>query len=334
MKSLTLGLIATLGATALAAQSQAEGMVRPDPSPRPSQLRLQAARTALSDATSDSIAEIAYRNPERLYKTIRETLAQYIENPESLEMKIRFGDRLERLTGRIDRVEVKLEKARVKGLEVQRGFIVLEDAVLDLPRLIEEKKFRFREKGKTEFYFEVDEDAINSLLDKKGAKLKVRNAKLRLENDRIAFSGKVRFLFFNNHVSLHGSMFARNETEIHFVPQKLRLDFLPVPGMLLGAIRRKINPVADLADFRFHVRIGALESTKSRLLIASKGLAPYVQEEVRIERAGGEPRSTAWPPSEFTQLFGPKAEEAALDRTRLNPVPAQTLAAEGGIFGP
>jgi hypothetical protein len=257
----------------------------------------------VDEALARELYDLSSKHPEKLEALIKEVLCTHIDNPETVQIAMEFGSPIERLAGRIRRVEVSLENTVVKKLRIRRGFIILKNIVLDLPKLVRNKSFRFREKGSTEFLFEVEEKDLNTLLRVKEEKLKVRRAQLRLENGRMVFQGKLRVLFFNNHVKLDGHLFARNGTEVHFTPRSLKLDFLPVPPFLLGIIKKKINPIADLKNFRFNIDIGAIRTTQTRILLGSPGVTDYIEAEVRRERGGITPTVQVWPPEKFSHLI-------------------------------
>lgn len=303
-------MLTAMLATAVAGCAWAEGIALPAPPTRPTPgpvIESRPPQPDLEEALAAEIYDLTSNRPQELEALIKEVLCTYISNPETVEIALEMGGPISRLAGRIQRVEVAMRDTVIKGLKLSRAFIVVEDAVLDLPKLVREKKFRFREKGKTDFMFEVTEESINHLLDVKATKLKVRDAYLALKDGRMTFSGKVKVLFFKNHVRLDGRLFARNGTEVHFAPTGVRLDFLPIPPFLLGVIRDKMNPLADLKNFRFDVQIGTIETTRSRILLASDGLADQVHEEAARERRGEGIVRASWPPTSHSRLLA-KAE--------------------------
>lgn len=302
-------MMPALLALATACSVWAEGIALPTPAERPTRgpvIESRPPQPDLEEALAAEIYDLTSNRPEELRALIKEVLCTYITNPETVDIAIQMGGPISRLAGRMQRVEVAMKDTVIKGLRLSRAFIVLEDAVLDLPKLVRDKKFRFRDKGKTEFMFEVSEESINHLLDVKAGKLKVRGAYLALKDGRMTFSGKLKVLFFNNHVRLDGRLFARNGTEVHFAPTGVKLNFLPMP-FLLGVIRGKINPLADLKNFRFDVKIGTIETTRSRLLLASDGLAEHVRDEAVRERRGEGVVRASWPPTSHSRLLA-KAE--------------------------
>lgn len=298
----TLGVVLL---TILAMGLRAEGISFPEPVGRDvsSPVAQRVHPTPVDQALAQDLYELTSKHPETLKAMIHEVLCTYVENPETVRVAIELGSPIERLAGRLRRVEVSMEGTVIKKLKLDRGFIVLEDVVLDLPKLVREKRFRFREKGETQFFFEVSEAALNTLLAEKERSLKVRGAHLRLENGRMVFEGKMKVLFFNNHLRLDGRLYARNGTQVFFQPRGLKLDFLPIPGFLLGIINRKLNPVADLENFRFKVDIGRIETTKSRIMLGSADVTPYILEQARAERAGEDIAVVAWPPPRFSRML-------------------------------
>jgi len=291
-------------ALSLAGAAGAEGIAQPrPPTIEPGPVEQRSRPEAVDEDFAQELYDLTSNRPEELKQLIHEVLCTYIENPDSVRVAIELGSPIERLAGRIRRVEVALEETVIKKLPLTRGLIILEDIVLDLPKLVRDRKFRFRDKGTTSFLFEVTQDALNSLLREKEHKLKVRRARLRLENDRLVFSGKLRVLFFNQHVKLDGRLLAKHGTQVHFDPRSLHLDFLPIPPMLLGILKRKINPLADLKNFRFNVDIGTIRSTQTRLMLGSSDVTGYIDQQVRLERRGDPFEPIYWPPEEFSTLL-------------------------------
>lgn len=250
--------------------------------------------------------ELAVRRPDDLYSLMKKVLATYMENPDTVEMAFAPSSPFERLAGRFKRIEIALRSTKIKKLGLDYGFIVLEDVVIDLPRLVRDHKFRFREKGRTEFLFVVSEEALNGLLKEKGSKLKVKNARLTLDDGHLNFSGRMRVLFFNNHVSVTGRLTPRHGTQIHFDTRALRLDFLPIPGFVRDILERKINPVADLKDFRFNVDLGLIRATPTRLMLGSRDMNEIVLGEAQKEREGRLEDAPLWPPPGHATLLVPR----------------------------
>lgn len=292
---------------------QAEGIAQatpPGPSaPAPAGVALPTGD--MDPEISRKIYHWAVHDPSELRALVKEVLCTYVQNPESVEIAFETASPFDTMLGRFPRIEVSMRKTIIKELEIERGYIALEDIAIDLPKLIQDRKFRFRDKGSTDFLFEITEEAVNGLLKRKGNKLKVRNARMRFEDGAMVFSGRMRVLLFRNHVKVRGFFVPKNGTEVHFNPRAMNIDFLPVPGFLLRAIRDRVNPVGDLKDFRFHVDIGAIRTTKTRLLLGSRSFEDHIMAEVEAEREGRLAKGAAWPPEGRARLLGLQSDSLA-----------------------
>ncbi len=305
------------GAVALPADPGRDGVppgLADEPSsPDPSEeaRRIEDLRPDLDVTEAGNLYDLAARRPQDLIARIREVLVTYIENPDTVELSVELGSVADTVRGRFPRIVIALRDTVVKKLRVDRGYIVLEEPVLDLHKLVHDGKFRFREKGRTEFVFEVSEPALNSLLDEKGNKLKVKNARMRLEDGHLVFSGRMKVLLFNNHVRVRGWFQPRHGTEVHFNPRAMQIGLWPIPQFLLNAVRDRVNPVADLRDFRFDVQIGAIRTTATRLILASQGLTDYVEGEILVERRGERQAPPRWPSEELLRELARSREVRA-----------------------
>lgn len=200
------------------------------------------------DWRRDMIREVVYE-PEKIKNRVEQALSKYFKEPEVIEVDF-FPTRKGALTtGYFSRIDVKVQNAKVKELVIKDGFFSFKGITIKLFDLYRDKNLRLKELEDTQFRFTVSEDSINNAILEKN--LPINDARLEILPGHLYFKGYFKTLFFKSHVETKGALVIKNKKHIHFYPDRLKLNSLPIPGFVKRTLSRKINPIIDLDDFDF-----------------------------------------------------------------------------------
>lgn len=211
---------------------------------------------------------------------VRNALSSYLDNPSTCRVRFFRGSLGDRAAGRFDRIDVDLEGTVVKSLEVARARLVLHRPLLQLDMLYREGRLRFHDQGKVDFFLHVEEEALNRMLRVKATKLKLRGPTMDLCDGYVRFRGRMKVLFFNNNIRVRGRLTVHEGRKIYFTPHSMQLDFLPIPGFVLRAIAKKINPIADLSGFKLTLDCSVIRIVNDNLYLASESARAMVEEAI------------------------------------------------------
>jgi hypothetical protein len=196
-------------------------------------------------------------DPEAIGKRVKKALERYFKDPEFFEVLIYPTPKEKVPLGYFSRIDVKFRNAHVKVLRVKEGSIRIYGLKVNLTNLYRDGTLRIREVGDTKFHFSITEEAMNQAIKDKN--LPVDGARLRISPGRLAFSASFKTLFIRSHVETKGRLVIEDKTKIHFYPDRLKLNRVPIPGFVKKTLSRKINPILDLDDFEFIKSIDVIE---------------------------------------------------------------------------
>jgi hypothetical protein len=165
--------------------------------------------------------------------------------------------------GKLSRVEINFRDGSIQGLtglNVKRGRVIVEELEMDLQRLMSNGQLDVKKVGNVNFQFKLEEEDINSYLNKEEARLKLNQPRLEIEEGKITFSARVKTLFFSSKVRTEGYFEVNKEKQtVDFKARGLRLNSMGVPRFLLGNLVSRINPVLRLDGFelakKLHIRL-------------------------------------------------------------------------------
>ena len=229
------------------------------------------------DALRAEIYRMVLHDPELLQSRIQQTLFSYLDEPENMELVIVPDSDARLLAGGLRELSISFENSYVRDLLVRRAEVMVRNCLVDWEQMIRFNRFRFRDQGQVDLLLTVTEHDLNEMMATRGSR-RVRNARLDFRPGHIRFSGRLRVLFFNNHVRVACNLSVRDGDELHFTPRWMNLDFLPVPRFVVGSISRRMNPVASLERLKFSADLTVIETSHDSLYIATESMRDRVDE--------------------------------------------------------
>lgn len=185
--------------------------------------------------------------PQKLEERIKQALTHYIESAERLEAEFVQPEKSRLLLGEFEKITVKFQKARIKKVILDEGEFILYKPRIQLNELYSEGKLRISTMQASDFYLKIQQAHMNqALLDKD---LPLESPELRFLDGYMEFKARFRTLFIKQLVETRGHFEVKDQHEIHFIPFRLKLNHIPLPGFIKNTIRNKINPVLDLKNF-------------------------------------------------------------------------------------
>lgn len=186
-------------------------------------------------------------HPEKLEERIRTALAHYIESAEKLEAEFIQPEKSRLLLGEFEKITIRFQRARIKKVVLDEGEFILFKPRIQLNDLYSEGKLRISTMQASDFYLKIQQVHMNQALQEK--KLPLENPELRFLDGHMEFKARFRTLFIKQLVETKGNFEVKDQHEIHFIPFRLKLNHIPLPGFVKNTIRNKINPVLDLKNF-------------------------------------------------------------------------------------
>jgi len=207
-------------------------------------------------------------DPEAIGRRLKKALERYFKDPEEFKVLIYPTKREKVPLGYFSRIDVHFKRAHIKVLEVEEGSVQIYGLRVNLTNLYRDGNIRIREMEKSKFHFKIKEEALNQAIKDKN--LPVDNARLRISPGRLAFSASFKTLFIRSHVETKGRLEIEDKTRIHFHPERLKLNRIPIPGFVKRTLSHKINPILDLDDFDFIHSIDSIELKHGMIELISK----------------------------------------------------------------
>jgi hypothetical protein len=222
------------------------------------------------------IWHMVFKDRNLLKEKINAALNGYLDNPDSVIIDLFPEEPAKLLGGAFKEITVEMRGSEVDSLRVSFAFLRLKECILNFDDLIREKKFSFRDEGSNDFLIQVSEEDLNNVFKAKSDNLRISQPKLDLRPGHVRFSGGIHILFFNEKVRVDGQFTARNDSELHFNPKWMNVGIMPLPGFVLSKIRKSINPIATLEDFKFKIKMDTVRVTNKSFIIASTAMRDMV----------------------------------------------------------
>jgi len=247
-------------------------------------VNLKAAYNGTKELTDKQVKatiwKMVFHDRKILHEQIQQTLQGYLDNPQSVDIKLVPEESSKLLGGAFKEIVIEMHGSEVDELKVSYAYLHLKNCVLDLYQLVKHNKFRLKSEGQNNFVIQVTEEDLNAVFKAKSDKLKLSRPKLDFREGHVRFSGGIHILFFKDRVKVDGVFAVRNGDELHFNPKWMNVGILPIPGFVLSKIRKKINPITTLRDFKFKLNMELVKVTNHSFVIASKGMDGIVNKIV------------------------------------------------------
>ncbi|MBW7874527.1 MAG: DUF2993 domain-containing protein [Candidatus Cloacimonetes bacterium] len=189
----------------------------------------------------------AMTNPELVIERIHSAITTYIQTSTELDIDITMGSRAELIRGQVSRVHIRTQRAMVKNVMIDFGEFILHDPRIDMDQLYEHHKLRVLSMGKSDFKIRILEEDMNSSIRKK--RLQIQEPQIRFLDDQLYFRARFQTLFIKSLVETQGQFEIRDQNQIYFVPNRIKLNRIPLPGFVKRSLTDKINPILDLRTF-------------------------------------------------------------------------------------
>ncbi|MDD5091912.1 MAG: DUF2993 domain-containing protein [Candidatus Wallbacteria bacterium] len=199
---------------------------------------------------------------------VREALTGSIRT-QDLDFEPVFGKLTETLGGGLQEARISLKHGFFNHLPVEEALFKLEKPVIDVQRLWDSRELELKSCGNIQFRIVVLEKALNDFLQQRTDAINVRNPEVRLLSGQIVLNGHGEVFKMNVRFQVRGEFRVRDRRLIDFLPDRVKFSSVPIPKMLLGNMIERINPVLDLADFPFDLRLEKLVTLPGMLIFSN-----------------------------------------------------------------
>ena len=223
-----------------------------------------------TDSYSFEDVKEAYLNNRSIFKTkITNAVLKKLEEIDKLDIKLDFLDKISTMSGTFARLRLKAEGSTSKNFRIHRIDFDLDEPKINMRKLWEKEKIELIRAKDLKFSLVIKEDDINNYFKSDKKNRKIKNPNIRITEKGIELTGRANWWIFKTSFKLKGRFVIMNKTEIHFKADKIRVSILPLPKSLLNGVMKKINPIYNLADLPFPVKIGRIRTLNKRMIIDS-----------------------------------------------------------------
>ena len=162
--------------------------------------------------------------------------------------------------GIISRVDVAGINVRTSdGLVIPELDLHLEDVKLGL------KSRGIDKVGKSDFSVGLGEAAVSNYVRHRGG-ARLKDVTVAFQKGQIMVGGTPELLGFPVRTQVAGKPVIRGGTAIDFDASRVDVGGIKLPGMVVDALEKKVNPVVDLSGLKLPVRISDFRVEGSRLV--------------------------------------------------------------------
>lgn len=216
-----------------------------------------------------AITAMIASNPQIIEEKLRAAMLSEVEDPASLTIEIIHSSPEDTALGRFKKIHVLAYGSKTKDVTVHSAQIDFIDVHLNTKVLIEANKIRPVNKCTINLDIIVKENDLNAFLKRKAKKIKVDNPKVKLGNNNIELFGSTKYGFIKVEFWARGNFSIKNDKEIWFYSNKMKVNRVSMPRNFVGTIIKKINPLLCFDKFSFNVNLEAIRINEGEIRITS-----------------------------------------------------------------
>ncbi len=225
--------------------------------------------TPASWTPDPEITALIASNPDLLDQKILQSMANLLNNPKRLEIKVARYDPVETSRGHLKEVRVITEGALIDNLTLATATIDFFDVTLDTTKLFKDLKLQTVEVKNIDMDVILIESDLNAFLAAKARKIKVDDPKIELKPGHIELSGSTKYSFVKVKFWATGVFAVVDSKQVWFHPKKLKVNHMTMPRAFVGTIVKKINPVLNLEKFPFRLNLKEIRIEQGALHFTS-----------------------------------------------------------------
>jgi len=168
------------------------------------------------------------------------------------------------------RIDVYAEHPVVQGMRLDQLRIHLAGARLD-PAELHQGTLRILSVRDSELYGRFEFASVQEYLNREAA---VEDVTLTTNGDVVTAAGTVRYNGIPLHVRMQGAFQVNGAPELFFHVQKVSVDAIPVPSVLVAHLERQINPIVDFRTWPVPFPIRAFQQTADGFVLSSAAHLP------------------------------------------------------------
>jgi len=173
------------------------------------------------------------------------------------------------VSGYIPFIKMSTGSFRLNDLWTDKVYFEFYNVKLDTEILHNEKRLVADPRMKIRLYAEISEKAINNLLYKKRKKIKVKDPEALLRDGFIILKGHVKAMFVSSYIRAKGYFYIENGKQINFASNYIALNKIKLPKFLLVRIINTINPVLDMNELDFDIKLRDIILKDRKVVITS-----------------------------------------------------------------
>jgi len=151
-------------------------------------------------------------------------------------------------SGRFQSLDVGFENGFLDIIALRYVQIRFYEPAIDMQILETQGSVEFVQPPRTDMRLTIQEESLNRILEMKQGDLKMKEARLNLEDGQIHFTGRIKTLFLENKLKVKGNLMVTPTGELNFQPSALSVGVIPLPQAMIAGIARRANPLFDLGN--------------------------------------------------------------------------------------
>jgi hypothetical protein len=206
-------------------------------------------------------------DPKLVEKKVRSRLNELLNAPEELNVKFSKAEGPDKSW--FDTIEIKVRNSVFDDLNIAKARFFFRDAKVEVISLFRGEKMKIEPGYRADLRIEITEADLNKFVKVKSEKIKVSNPLIKFKDGAIELTGSTKYMFAKIEFKGIGSFRIEKGNVIHFIPRKLTVNKLKMPGYVLKSIIKKINPILDMNRFPFKTVLRSIDVKDGKLVIIS-----------------------------------------------------------------
>jgi hypothetical protein len=192
--------------------------------------------------------------------------------PPSSTVRLEHGSLQNTMQGRVQRMVVEADEAKIEGLAVEDVKLAAEDVRFDVPATLLTRDAQWDAVGQGTLSFKASEAALKERWTGELESRGLKKVDVKLSEGEVSINGLLDIGLLKMHVGTTGQIAVDGSDRIVFQPSKLQLGDTNVGVEKLEAVFDTLTPVLDLGKLKLGIGVEELEARDGYLHVKAKSM--------------------------------------------------------------
>lgn len=200
-----------------------------------------------------------------LQQALTESLA-----PGAIDVDVQAFPAVKLLTGKIDRLVVRLDHFDLQGFPLERAEMELNGFQVEPVALLGKKELEISVARPAVFQAIISQESLNKYLERQKISSMLENARFLLIEEQATLQGEIVFLGARVPVELDGDFHIKEGNIFQFIPERVRLQGFDLGETFEARLLQKVGISLDLGNLPFRLLQPEVKLEPGQLILKAR----------------------------------------------------------------